>query len=336
MTRLWMCLVLVALCGCQQQAPEIVLSGPTMGATYNVKIAAPPASVDAYAARIAIDEVLDAIDAGMSTYRDDSEVSRFNAATTTDWFAVSGDLATVVAAANTVSAASHGAMDITIAPLVNLWGFGRAGEPALLPDAAAIAGARNGVGYELLEVRLAPPALRKKSAQLTIDLNAIAPGFAVDKLAAKFVSLGLRNFVIDISGEVLARGVNAQGEAWHIAVEKPVDAQPEPMAILRLSDLSVTTSGEYRQYYIRAGHRYSHTIDPRTGRPVENALASVVLIGKTSIEVDAWATVLIVLGEVDGLKLATQRGMPAMFVVQQGNGFTTRATPGFAQYLIRQ
>ncbi len=336
MTRLSICLVLVVICGCQRSAPEIVLSGPTMGTTYNVKIAAAPASVDAHGARVAIDEVLNAIDEAMSTYRDDSEVSRFNAATTTDWFDVSADLATVVAAANTVSAASDGAMDITVAPLVNLWGFGRVGEPAQLPDDAAIAGARSGVGYTLLEVRLAPPALRKKSARVTIDLNAIAPGFAVDKLATKFISLGLRNFVIDIGGEVQARGVNAQGEAWHIAVEKPVDARPEPMAILRLPDLSVTTSGEYRQYYIRDGHRYSHTIDPRTGRPVENALASVVLIGKTSIEVDAWATALIVLGEEDGFRLATQRGMPAMFVVRQGSGFTTHETPGFAQYLLRQ
>jgi thiamine biosynthesis lipoprotein len=332
-----MCLMLlVCLYGCQRKVPDIELSGPAQGTTYNVKIANPPARVDAHAARVAVDEVLEAVDLSMSTYRTDSEVSRFNASASTDWFEVSADLATVVAASHEVSKASGGALDITVGPLVNLWGFGPPGEPAQLPDQAAIDAARADVGYELLEVRLTPPALRKQSARLTIDLNAVAPGFTVDKLAAKFATLGIHHFMIDIGGEVQARGVNAQGEAWHIAVEKPVDTQPEAMAILRLPDLSVTTSGEYRHYYVRDGHRYSHTIDPRTARPVEHTLAAVVLIGKNSLDIDAWATALNVLGADGGLALATQRGLQAMFIVAEGATFRTRETPGFDQYIIRQ
>jgi thiamine biosynthesis lipoprotein len=306
-----------------------------MGTTYNVKIANPPASLDANGVRVAIDEVLATIDLAMSSYRDDSEISRFNAASATEWIEVSQGLAEVVTAAQEVSRQSGGALDITVAPLVNLWGFGRAGEPANLPDRAAVDAIRSTVGYQLLETRLSPPALRKKVPQLTIDLNAVAPGYAVDQLASKFAALGATDFMIDIGGEVLARGRNVQGEAWHIAVEKPLDAQPEPLVILRIPDRSVTTSGEYRHYYVRDGHRYSHTIDPRTGHPVEHSLASVVLIGSDTLSVDAWATALNVLGAQAGFDLATSRGMPAMFIEMDGTKINTRRTPEFGKYVIQ-
>jgi thiamine biosynthesis lipoprotein len=327
-------LILIGIAGCARAPEEITLSGPTMGTTYNVRVVDAPRALDSHAIRVAIDAVLDSIDRSMSGYRDDSEVARFNASTSTDWFEVSPNLATVVGVARDTSAASGGAFDITVAPLVSLWGFGRAGEPAALPDEAAIQAAQSRSGYQWLEVRAQPAALRKKLPGLTIDLNGIAPGFAVDELARHFAALGIANFMIDIGGEVMARGCNAQGEHWHIAVEKPVDTQPEPFVILKLADLSVTTSGEYRHYYVRDGHRYSHTIDPRTGRPVEHNLASVVLIGSTSVAIDAWATALNVLGADAGLKLATQRGMPAMFIVQEGDQFRTKMTPGFAAHVI--
>lgn len=327
---------LLALAGCQQEPAEISLSGPTMGTTYNVKVVGAPTAMDSHAVRVVIDALLAEIDLSMSGYRSDSEVSRFNASTSTDWIPVSADLATVVDAAQAVSTASGGAFDITVAPLVRLWGFGPPGEPATLPDEAAIKAVQPLVGYQLLEVRAAPAALRKKEPTLTIDLNGVAPGFAVDKLASIFAEHGLRNFMIDIGGEVLARGHNARGERWHIAVEKPIDAQPEPLAILQIADQSVTTSGEYRHYFVRDGHRYSHTIDPRTARPVDHNLLSVVLAGPTSLSIDAWATALNVLGAEDGLKLATERGMPAMFITGDGGKLVTLQSPGFAAYVIKQ
>ena len=330
---LWICLV-VGVAGCSRAPEEIALSGPAQGTVYNVKVATPPAGVDAHAVRVAIDAVLDSVDRSMSGYRPDSEVSRFNASTGTDWFPVSADLATVVAASQEVSEASQGAFDITVAPLVALWGFGPDGEPAQLPDAAAIREVQTHTGYRLLEVRREPAALRKKDGRLTVDLNGAAPGFTVDKLAQRFLDLGVRHFMIDIGGEVLARGRNAQGQPWHIAVEKPSDARSEPYVILKLADMSVTTSGEYRHYYSRDGRRYSHTIDPRTASPVQHDLAAVVVMGTTSLAIDCWSTALNVLGGKEGYDLATERGIPAMFIVQDGERLEKKMTPGFAGHVI--
>lgn len=330
-------LLVAFLCGlgaCSRPPPEIVLSGPAQGTLYNVKIAAAPTGVDSHAVRVVIDDVLDSVDRSMSGYRSDSEVSRFNASQSTDWIEVSADLATVVAASQETSAASHGAFDITLAPLIALWGFGTSGEPSRIPDEAAIHEVQARTGFEMLEVRREPAALRKKNPQLTIDLNGAAPGFTVDKLAARFEAMGLHHFMIDIGGEVMARGRNAEGEPWHIAVEKPIDAQSEPFAILRLADFSVTTSGEYRHYYVLDGKRFSHTIDPRTGRPVQHDLAAVVVMGSSSLVIDTWATALNVLGDREGYELAIQRGIPAMFIVQQGDRLIRKMTPGFEGNII--
>jgi len=330
----WLAVCLMA--GCSRPPQEIALSGPAQGTVYNVKVAAAPPGVDANAVRVAIDAVLDSVDRSMSGYRPDSEISRFNASATTEWFDVSADLATVVAASLEVSEASQGAFDITVAPLVALWGFGPQGEPAGLPDAAAIREVQAYTGYRLLEVRREPAGLRKKDGRLTVDLNGAAPGFTVDKLSQRFLDMGLKHFMIDIGGEVLARGRNAQGEPWHIAVEKPTDARPEPYVILRLPDMSVTTSGEYRHYYRRNGQRYSHTIDPRTASPVQHDLLAVVVMGNTSLAIDCWATALNVLGSEEGYTLATQRGIPAMFIVQDGERLAKKMTPGFESHVIER
>lgn len=319
--------------GCERTPQELAISGPTMGTTYSIKVASAPDDVDAHALRVAADQVLDRIDLSLSTYRDDSEISRFNASTSTDWVEVSSDLATVVDYALKVSEESGGTFDITVAPLVAAWGFGKAGEPIDLPDASKLAELRTRVGYQKLAARLNPPALRKSAATLQVDLNGIAPGYAVDLMAERLQSLHLKHFMIDIGGEVRAQGRNARGEAWRIAVERPIDAEPEPYAIVSLDNASVTTSGEYRHYYDREGHRYSHTIDPRTGRPVEHSLASVVVIGPTTMYVDAWATVFNVLGTEAGRKLALERAMPVMFIEAQGAELHSVTTPQFDPYV---
>lgn len=304
-----------------------------MGTTYSIKVAAPPADIDAHAVRSAVDQVLDRIDRSMSGYRPDSEVSRFNAATSTDWFEVSADLAIVVDHALQVSRESAGAFDVTVGPLVAAWGFGKGGEPIDLPDNAQLAGLRARTGYQKLEVRLQPPALRKSEASLQVDLNGIAPGYAVDLIAERFRSMHLGHFMIDLGGEVRAQGRNGRGEAWRIAVEQPVDAEPEPYAVVTLDNASVTTSGEYRHYFDRDGRRYSHTIDPRTGRPVEHSLASVVVVGATAMDVDAWATAFNVLGTEAGRELALKRAMPVMFIEVRGADLHSVTTPQFDSYL---
>jgi thiamine biosynthesis lipoprotein len=334
-SRVYLVLVALALVGCERAPPELAISGPTMGTTYSVKVASPPAAFDAHKLRVTTDEVLALIDLSMSGYRADSEVSRFNASPTTDWFEVSRDLATVVDYALQVSRDSGGSFDITVGPLVAAWGFGAsAGEPIDLPDEARLAELKTHVGYEKLEARLNPPALRKSDATSKVDLNGIAPGYAVDLLAERLRALQVAHFMIDIGGEVRAQGRNGRGELWRIAVEKPIDAEPEPYAIVQLDDAAVTTSGEYRHYYDRDGHRYGHTIDPRTARPVEHSLASVVVIGPTSMYTDAWTTALNVLGTEAGRELAQKRSMAVMFVDVAANGeLVSVVTPQFQQHL---
>ncbi len=324
------CALLAAAC---TRAPEeLVLSGPTMGTTYTVKVTAPPASVNGAQLRATVDEVLAQIDGSMSGYRDDSEIARFNASTATQWYEVSAELASVVQAALAVSEASGGAFDITVAPLVAVWGFGPAGQPKVLPSDEQIAQISGAVGYRKLHARLDPPALRKEVPTLTIDLNGIAPGFAVDRLADRLQALKIDSFMIDIGGEIRARGRNARGEAWRIAVEQPVETQRAPYAGVYLDDAAVSTSGEYRDYYERDGRRYSHTIDPRTGRPLDRAPGSVVVIASSTAQADAWATAMNVLGPSDGLALAEQRHMPVMFIERAGSEWRSRETPEFEKY----
>lgn len=322
----WVCLLLSA---CDPTQPTIELSGPAQGTTYSVKIVDPPDAVDANAIRVVVDDVLRAIDMQMSGYRDDSEISRFNHSHSTEWFEVSPDVATVVAAAQRVSELSDGALDVTVAPLVNLWGMGPEGEHADLPREDEIAAARGRAGYRNLMVREKPPALRKALPELAVDLNSVAPGYTVDLLASRFAGMGLRNFMIDLGGEVRAQGRNAQGERWRIAVEQPREGAPQPYAIASLDNASITTSGEYRHFIVRDGRRYSHTIDPRTGWPVEHRLASVAVIGSSTLEIDAWATALNVLGAEQGYEIALERQMPVMFIIDAGHGLEHRMTPQF-------
>jgi FAD:protein FMN transferase len=329
------CCALLAA-GCDRTPSEIVLSGPTMGTTYTVKVASPPATVDPAGVRVAIDDVLDSVDRSMSGYRVDSEVARFNASASTDWCAVSPALAAVVQTSLDISAASEGVFDITVAPLVAAWGFGPAGEPKVLPSAGQIAQLETTVGYRKLHVRLDPPALRKDVAGLSIDLNGIAPGFAVDRLAERLQALRVENYMIDIGGEIRARGRNARDEPWHIAVEHPVETQRTPFTSVWLDGAAVSTSGEYRSNYERDGRHYSHTVDPRTGRTLDREPGSVVVVAPLAVQADGWATALNVLGPRDGLALATQRHLPVLFIERNGRKWRSLATPEFERYRGKQ
>jgi thiamine biosynthesis lipoprotein len=242
---------------------------------------------------------------------------------------VSADLAFVVQAALDVSEASDGAFDVTVTPLVQAWGFGAANTaPADLPDEATLRRLSGQIGYRKLQVRQTPAALRKGQPELTIDLNGIAPGFAVDRIAGGFDALGLQSYMIDIGGEIRVRGRNAAGEKWRIAVEEPLDAEDRtPFAILELDELAVATSGEYRHYYARDGKRYSHTIDPRSGRPIEHDLASVAVVHREAMYADAWATAFNVLGVEAGYELAETLGMSVMFIENADGQLLPKSTP---------
>jgi FAD:protein FMN transferase len=322
-------LCLIVLASCQRSPPELVFQGPTMGTTYTIKVAHPPPGADRQRVAAGIASVLGTIDLALSTYRPDAALAKFNASDSTDWFDVPPDLARVVAAARDVSTETDGAFDVTVGPLVNLWGFGPQGERTSPPDEAAIATARARVGYRELDVRLDPPALRKHRGDMYVDLNAIAPGYAVDRLAATLEAFGCTDYMVELGGEIRARGRNLHDESWRIAVERPEETLREVYTVIGVEAGAVATSGDYRHFFTASGHRYSHTLDPRTARPVEHALASVTVVEGSATTADALATALEVLGPDAGLGFVESRGIAALFLVRDGDRIIERSTPDF-------
>ena len=266
------------------------------------------------------------VNAQMSTWLPGSELSRFNRGPADRWVPVSEQLAAVVAAALELSRLSGGAFDVTVGPLVNLWGFGPA-ERVGLPTPAEIERAQARVGYGLLEVRLSPPALRKRIPDLYVDLSAIAKGHGVDRLASVLDSRGCRDYLVDIGGEIRVGGMSPAGAAWKVGVETPEPhGRDLVQPVLVVSDQAVATSGEYRNYRLVGDTRTSHTIDPRTGRPVVHDMASVTVVAASAILADGLATAINVLGPVNGLKWAEERQIAALALIRTDDGYKHRYT----------
>lgn len=308
----------------------ITFTGATMGTTYSVKVAGLPAAIGQDQVADKIQASLDHINALMSTYIAESELSRFNANTGLDWFSVSPETAQVVAEAIRVGERSNGALDVTIGPVVDLWSFGPEARPeGVVPNDQQIAAALATVGFTQLEVRLDPPALRKKVPDCRVDLSALAKGFAVDQVARTLESLGIDRFMVEVGGEIRTAGRNPDDRPWRIAVEVPTTIGRGIQRVVAPGNRAMATSGDYRNYFEHEGVRFCHIIDPRMGRPVHHRLASVSVISDSCMEADALATALFVLGPEEGLQLATAQGILALFVVRTDDGFTEYATPTF-------
>jgi thiamine biosynthesis lipoprotein len=269
----------------------------------------------------------------MSTYDEASEVSRFNASRTTDWIEMSAETVAVVDEALRISALTRGAFDITVGPLVNLWGFGPAGRSPSPPSEEAIASALGRVGYGWLRTRQAPPALRKARADVEVDLSAIAPGYAADLVAEHLQAAQVPSFLVDVGGEMRAEGRSPDGTAWRIGVETPVAGRRRVQRVLLLADRAVATSGGYRSFFEAGGRRFSHTIDPRTGRPVSHNLVSVSVVDATAMRADALATGLAVLGPEEGPALAQREDLAVLFVLQDGDDLREQPTPAIVSLL---
>ncbi len=317
-------LLVLVLVGCAGDRPTL-LRGAVMGTTWSVQIVGPRQDDLAEA----IQRRLDAINGLMTTYSEGSELSRFNRTPATDWVSVAPELARVVTEALRIATLSDGALDVTAGPLVELWGFGVSDSGAALPTESAVMAARQRVGFQDLAVRAAPAAVRKSRADMTLDLSAIAKGYAVDEVAALLDSRGLTNYLVEIGGELKGRGRNARGEVWTIAVEEPTPGDRRVQRAFALRDLAVATSGDYRNFYVRDGRRYSHTIDPRSGYPVAHRLASVTVLDASAMSADGYATALLVLGEEAGFQWALAHDLAALFLIRDGDGFSERQTPRF-------
>lgn len=311
----------------QPDAPTpLTISGPTMGTTYSITLAQSPASATELARDL--QTLLDCFEKKLSTYHPDSELSRFNESRDDDWFAVSDAAARVLAEAQAISHLTTGAFDVTIAPLVNLWGFGIKRHSAI-PTNETIAAARQSVGHQFLDVRLSPPALRKTTPRLTVDVNGIAPGYAVDLLAHKLDTMGYRDYLIELGGELRARGQSHLGRPWRVGIESPVANVRKIQRTIELRARALATSGDYRKFFEQDGRHYSHTIDPRTGRPVANALASVSVVADSCARADALATALMVLGPNEGFEFAERERLAALFIVRGDRGYEEKSTSTF-------
>ena len=275
---------------------------------------------------------LQQVDAQLSTWRPDSEVSGFNASAAGDWFPVSAPVAALAIEALALSQRSGGAFDLTVAPVVQLWGFGpgpSANGPE--PSADALASAMRRVGWRNLEARFDPPALRKRVAGLSLDFSAIGKGQGVDRVAERLDGLGCVSYLVDIGGEVRTFGQGPAGGPWRIGVEQPGGAAPR--WVLRLSGQSAATSGDYRNFRMLDGRRLSHTIDPRTGLPVGHALASVTVVAASAAQADGLATAILVLGPDAGWRFARRERVAALLLVRGESGFEPRYTDAMSRFL---
>jgi thiamine biosynthesis lipoprotein len=320
-----------------------LLRGPTMGTDFTIVLPGPSAERDrAELERLQaqIDAELRAVNDEMSTYLVNSELSRFNRAPVGKPVEVSAHLLEVVRLAKLVSEQSSGTFDVTVGPLVDEWGFGPGDRNERTePTPERIAELQALVGDAKLEIDLTAGTLRKLVPGLRVDLSAIAKGHGCDRVATVIEAAGHHDYMVEIGGELRLRGAGPSGEGWAVAIERPtgdVAGVRAVHAILEITDVAVATSGDYRNYWSKGATRYSHTIDPRTGRPITHALASVTVVHPESAALaDAWATAFDVLGPDEGLALANRLDLAAYFLVRSDAGFEVRASTAFQPYLDR-
>jgi thiamine biosynthesis lipoprotein len=316
----------------------IEFRGLTMGATFSVKVVIAKNEDKDELDTAGLNEVdrvirarLDRINRLMSTWDPDSELSRFNRSSSLEPFPVSLETFEVLTWSLELGALTGGVLDVTIGPLVDAWGFGPDGPRNRLPSHEEIARLREAIGPGRLELNPAALTVRKTRPEVRCDLSAVAPGYATDRLWQELADRGFTDFLVDVGGELRARGRNEAGEPWQIAIERP---QPQGHAIQRvvpISNLAIATSGDYRKYREVDGQRVTHILDPRTGRPLAHRLASVTVIDALAVRADGLATALMVLGSDEGIELAKKLNLAALFIERTDEGFSERATPRFEE-----
>lgn len=324
-------LALTLLAGCEKPVPEkLKVSGYTMGSQYHISW---------YGGEVTPSEVHEQVEDRLShlisvfsTYEPDSELSRLNENASSlagQVVEVSPELMSVLLDASYINRYSMGRLDVTVGPLVNLWGFGPQKREGV-PSQAEVQERLENTGMKFLTIDADTKSIRMERP-LYIDLSSVAKGWAVDDIGLLLEAMGINDYLVEIGGEVRIRGSKPDGE-WRIAVERPVMAVGQSaQRILAPGDHAVATSGDYRNYFEDNGQRYSHTIDPLTGYPIKHALASVTVVLPTCSLADAWATALNVAGPEAGLALAEANDLPAYFIVRDGDGYKEVASTAFTK-----
>jgi len=316
----------------QKESPVLRLNGSAFGTTWSLIVTSPPAELNQAALQTQIDSVLQRIDKQISTYRPDSEISQFNASQSTDWFAVSPEIAKLVEQSGRLSEITNGAFDVTVNPLVKLWKFGPSRKTTAtleIPSAEAIKECMEKVGYRKLLTRHETPALKKSNPQLSIDLSSIGEGHALDSIGSLLEARGLKNYLVELGGEVRARGRGPRGTFWRAGIERPEHLGRDIECAVELQNSGLATSGNYRNFYVINGKRYAHIIDARTGHPVEHNLAAASVIATESAHAGILSTAMMALGPDDALALAKRENIAVLLLVRKDSTFEERTTPGF-------
>ncbi|WP_284154924.1 FAD:protein FMN transferase [Algicella marina] len=317
-----------ALAACREKDEVLKITGMTMGTQYNVIAIAPNRQVQKPAVVAAIETALAEVNAQMSNWDPASEISRINAAGS-ETIQLSPALAHVLEGADSVHRASDGRFDVTVGPLIDLWGFGAGTTQPHVPADAEITAAMARTGQSrVLDIQGA--TLRKSGPEAGIYLSAIGKGHGVDRVAEAVRGFGITDFMVEIGGDLYTSGRNADGTAWQIGIENPVAGNRSVYRVAEVSDLGMATSGDYRNYFESDGTRYSHIIDPATGRPILHDTVSATVLTDSAMLADAWATAMLVLGRARGLEIAETEGLAVAFIDRTGDTFTTTESSRFA------
>ena len=325
------------LSGCNDTQAISKISGPTMGTEYHIswvtnKLSNHEMKTERGQVKTLVDNLLIDFNKSMSTYDPASELSIINQQYNSAWQVISADLYRVLMMAMRVNQQSRGAFDVTVGPLVNLWGFGPNKSQDQVPEKEEILAILQGIGSDAIHLRQRDERFELRlSGQRYIDLSAIAKGDAVDMLGNLLQRYGINNYLVEVGGEIVAHGNKPENQPWRIAIEAPNDDGRSVQMVIPLSNLGVATSGDYRNFFEQDGLRFSHTIDGRTGYPVKHELASVSVLHESVALADAWATALTVLGAEAGLKLSEKYSLAAYFIVRTDNGFEQYTSSQFEQ-----
>ncbi|MDP3845449.1 MAG: FAD:protein FMN transferase [Pseudomonas sp.] len=319
-------LACLGLLGCGESPLEF--GGPTMGSSYSIKYLPAAHGPTVAHAQAATEAILAEVDQQLSTYRNDSLIARFNALPANSCQQLPAEVLGLVRFGEQLSQQSAGAFDMTVEPLLNLWGFGPQARDERVPTASEIAAVRLRVGHQ--HVRIDGQQLCKDAA-VALDFNSIAAGYAVDRIAAKLGELGVGSYLVEVTGEVKAQGQKADGSPWRIAIEAPLDNQQVAQRILPLDGYGISTSGDYHNYFEQDGQHYSHTLDPLTGAPIKHGLAQVSVVDRAVQRADGLSTLLMVLGPERGLAFAEREGIAALFVSRVGPGFVSHSSSAFTR-----
>nr|WP_256262323.1 FAD:protein FMN transferase [Pseudomonas gingeri] len=321
-------LLLVSGCGSGDSLERF--GGPTMGSTYSIQYVRHAGGPAADEVRNEVEAILAQVDRQMSTYRSDSDIEHFNDLPANSCQVVPASILELVRLGEQLSLASDGAYDLTVEPLMNLWGFGPQGRVEKVPDAAQLAEARQRVGHAHLHIegeRLC------KDAAVQVDFDSIAAGYTVDRIAGRLAAMGIDSFLAEATGELKAVGRKPDGSPWRVALEEPRDDRQVAQRVVDIDGYGVSTSGDYRNYFEQDGQRYSHTFDARTGAPITHDLAAVTVIHPSTLMADGLSTLLLIQGPERGWDYAEKHDIAAFFVIRADKGFVTRTNSAFDRLL---